>query len=66
HGAVELPNGRYLGGGNVGEPFTFGCVMSLDENAKALYDWAELGTIVEVLSSEYPPQSALAQQAFPL
>lgn len=65
HGAVELPNGGYLGGGNVGEPYTFGCVMSLDSNAKLLYDWAEDGTIVEILSHEFPPQSALAQQAFP-
>jgi lipoprotein-anchoring transpeptidase ErfK/SrfK len=66
HGAVELPNGGYLGGGNVGEPYTFGCVMSLDSNAKLLYDWAEDGTIVEIISSEFPPQSALAQQAFPV
>lgn len=65
HGAVELPNGGYLGGGNVGEPYTFGCVMSLDANAKLLYDWAEKGTIVEIVSREFPPQSALAQQAFP-
>ncbi len=66
HGAVELPNGQYLGGGNVGQPFTFGCVMSLDENAKLLYDWADEGTIVEIISSEFPPQSALAKQAFPV
>jgi hypothetical protein len=26
HGAVLLPNGTYLGGGNVGAPFTYGCV----------------------------------------
>jgi lipoprotein-anchoring transpeptidase ErfK/SrfK len=64
HGAVELPNGQYLGGGNVGQPFTYGCVMSLDENAKMLYDWAEVGTIVEILSREFPPQSHLARQAF--
>lgn len=66
HGAVELPNGQYLGGGNVGQPFTFGCVMSLDENAKLLYDWADEGTIVEILSDEFPPQSDLARQAFPV
>ncbi len=66
HGAVELPNGAYLGGGNVGQPYTFGCIMSLDENAKLLYEWAEVGTPVEVISSEYPAQSALAKQAFPV
>lgn len=66
HGAVELPNGSYLGGGNVGEPYTFGCVMSLDSNAKLLYDWAEDGTIVEIISREFAPQSSLAREAFPV
>jgi lipoprotein-anchoring transpeptidase ErfK/SrfK len=64
HGAVELPNGSYLGGGNVGQPYTFGCVMSLDANAKLLYEWAEIGTPVEIISREFPPQSALAKRAF--
>ena len=64
HGAVELPNGGYLGGGNVGAPYTYGCVMSLDENAQILYEWAEVGTLVEIISSEYPPQSDLARRAF--
>jgi lipoprotein-anchoring transpeptidase ErfK/SrfK len=62
HGAVELPDGRYLGGGNVGHPYTYGCVMSLDSNAKELYDWADEGTLVEIISNEYPPQSDLARQ----
>ena len=48
HGAVELPNGNYLGGGNVGRPYTFGCIMSTEDNAIALYDWAEAGVIVEI------------------
>ena len=65
HGAVELPNGQYLGGGNVGAPYTFGCVMSLDSNAEALFRWAEVGTPVEIISSEYPPQSELARRAYP-
>jgi hypothetical protein len=65
HGAVLLPNGTYLGGGNVGQPFTFGCVMSLDSNAKLLYDWADIGTPVEIVSREYPPQSELGRRAFP-
>jgi hypothetical protein len=64
HGAVLLPNGAYLGGGNVGSPFTFGCVMSQDDQARLLYDWAEEGTIVEIISSDYPPQSELARRAF--
>lgn len=66
HGAVELPNGGYLGGGNVGAPYTFGCVMSLDANAQQLYEWADVGTPVEIISREYPPQSELARRAFPV
>ncbi len=64
HGAVLLPNGNYLGGGNVGSPFTFGCVMSQDDNARLLYEWADAGTIVEIISNDYPPQSDLARQSF--
>lgn len=48
HGAVELPNGQYLGGGNVGQPYTFGCIMSMEENALTLYNWAEEGVVVEI------------------
>ncbi len=61
HGAVVLPNGTYLGGGNVGRPYTYGCVMSEDSNAERLYYWADPGAIVEIISSEYDPQSVLAQ-----
>ena len=63
HGAVLLPNGNYLGGGNVGAPYTFGCVMSSDENARMLYEWADVGTIVEIISWEFPPQSDLGRLA---
>jgi LysM repeat protein len=63
HGAVLLPNGAYLGGGNVGAPYTFGCVMSENSNAEKLYQWADIGTIVEIVSSEYQPQSDLARLA---
>lgn len=61
HGAVLLPNGAYLGGGNVGSPYTFGCVMSRDDQGKLLYDWAANGTMVEIISSEFAPQSELGQ-----
>jgi len=64
HGAVELPDGTYLGGGGVDYPSTFGCIMSLDDLAKELYDWAEVGTMVEILSSEYPPQSELGRKVW--
>lgn len=62
HGWVELPNGGLLGDGNVGSPATFGCVMSEQEPAKWLYDWAADGTVVEIISGDYPPRSALAEQ----
>ncbi|MBC8098341.1 MAG: L,D-transpeptidase family protein, partial [Armatimonadetes bacterium] len=61
HGAVELPDGTYLGGGNVGEPYTFGCVMSENNNAALLYEWADLGTMVEIVSNEFEPRSDLAR-----
>ena len=63
HGAVQLPNGGYLGGGGVYEPTTYGCVMSLDENAQLLYRWAEKGTIVEILSRDFEPESELGRLA---
>ena len=66
HGAVLLPNGNYLGGNNVGVPYTLGCVMSRDDQARQLYDWADHGTVVEIISSDYPPQSELARRAFNL
>lgn len=63
HGAVLLPNGGYLGGGGVSNPSTFGCVMSLDANAQRLYEWAEIGTMVEILSEDFAPESELGQIA---
>lgn len=66
HGAVELPDGTYLGGNTVGQPFTFGCVMSLDSNAEILFTWADVGTVVEIISKEYAPQSDLAKRPFPV
>jgi lipoprotein-anchoring transpeptidase ErfK/SrfK len=63
HGAVLLPNGAYLGGGNVGTPYTLGCIMSQNDNAQKLYEWADDGTIVEIVSSEFQPQSDLGRTA---
>ncbi len=62
HGAVLLPNGNLLGGGSVGSEYTFGCVMAENNNAKMLYDWADEGTVVEIISNEYAPQSDLGQR----
>jgi hypothetical protein len=38
--------------------------MSRDDEAKQLYDWAQTGTVVEIVSSEFAPQSPLARAAF--
>ncbi|MFW5709229.1 MAG: L,D-transpeptidase family protein, partial [Chloroflexota bacterium] len=61
HGSVLLPNGNMLGDGVIGQPITFGCVMSPDEQARALYDWADIGTIVEIVSDEFAPVSDLGR-----
>lgn len=61
HGAVLLPGGTYLGGGNVGRPYTYGCIMSQNDNAEQLFRWAEVGTMVEIISREYPPRSDLGR-----
>ena len=63
HGAVKLPNGNLLGGGYTYEPTTFGCIMSLNSRAKELYDWAETGTVVEIVSDEFAPESDLGRFA---
>jgi len=63
HGAVLLPNGAYLGGGNVGSPYTFGCIMSRDDQAQELYHWATEGTVVEIISNEFQPQSEIGRLA---
>lgn len=63
HGAVLLPNGAYLGGNNVGSRFTYGCIMSRDDEARLLYEWADDGTIVEIVGSGFTPRSELARRS---
>ena len=63
HGAVELPNGNLLGGGSVGSPYTFGCIMARDSEAQSLFEWADVGTVVEIISDEFAPQSDIARQS---
>lgn len=63
HGAVLLPNGGYLDGGSNQVRSTFGCVMSDNDSALQLFEWSDVGTMVEVLSDEFAPESDLAQQA---
>lgn len=63
HGAVRLPNGAYLNGGSAQVASTFGCVMSDDTQAQLLFDWAETGIVVELITSDFPPESALGEHA---
>jgi len=63
HGAVLLPNGAFLGGGGVRGRTTFGCVMSENSEAEQLFAWADVGTIVEIVSSEFQPESNIGLQA---
>lgn len=63
HGRVVLPGGTLLGNGNVGTQYTYGCIMSIDSDAEQLYRWADEGTMVEIVSREYPPRSDLARMA---
>jgi hypothetical protein len=63
HGVVHLPSGGLLGDGSIGAQNTYGCVMSGSENSQFLYQWADEGVVVEILSSEFQPQSDLARQA---
>lgn len=63
HGAVLLPNGAYLDGGSAQVRSTYGCVMSDNAQAEALYNWAEVGTVVEMVSSEFAPRSSIGHNA---
>ena len=63
HGAVLLPNGGYLGGGESQARTTYGCVMSENSLAEELYAWADVGTTVEIFSYEFPPKSDLGKYA---
>ncbi len=63
HGAVLLPNGAYLDDGQIGNASTFGCVMGRNEESRRLFEWADKGTMVEIISSEFPPQSDIGRHA---
>ena len=48
HALPILPNGQTLWAGYLGKPVSFGCIILGTEEAKLLYDWAEIGTPVEI------------------
>jgi tetratricopeptide (TPR) repeat protein len=46
HALPILSNGTILWRGYLGQGCSFGCIVLDTEDAKAVYDWAELGTVV--------------------
>jgi lipoprotein-anchoring transpeptidase ErfK/SrfK len=48
HALPILPNGATLWEGFLGRPVSYGCVVLGTYEAQVLYDWAELGTPVEI------------------
>jgi lipoprotein-anchoring transpeptidase ErfK/SrfK len=48
HSLPVLPNGQRLWGDSIGTPVTYGCVVLGEEDALELYNWAEIGTTVQI------------------
>ena len=48
HALPILPSGATLWAGYLGRPVSYGCVVLGSYEAQVLYDWAELGTPVEI------------------
>lgn len=51
HELPEWPNGYKEGENHLGTPVSHGCVRLGVGSAKTVYDWAEVGTTVEVIQS---------------
>ena len=48
HALPILPNGATLWAGFLGRPISYGCVVLGTYDAQVLYDWAEIGTPVDI------------------
>jgi LysM repeat protein len=48
HALPLMPNGTTLWAGYLGHPVSYGCIVLDTDDAKALYDWAEMGTPVVI------------------
>jgi lipoprotein-anchoring transpeptidase ErfK/SrfK len=48
HALPILPNGATLWEGYLGRPVSYGCIVLSTYESKLLYDWAEMGTPVEI------------------
>jgi lipoprotein-anchoring transpeptidase ErfK/SrfK len=49
HALPILSNGNRLWSGYLGRPISYGCVVLGVDESQLLYDWAEVGTVVEIL-----------------
>lgn len=49
HALPILPNGATLWAGYLGTPISYGCVVLDTYDAQVLYDWADIGTPVEIM-----------------
>ncbi len=48
HALPIMADGRILWDGYLGQPVSYGCVILSTENAATLYNWAEVGTPVDI------------------
>ena len=48
HGLPTLSSGRTLWAGYLGSPVSYGCIVLSLEDAATIYEWADLGTLVEI------------------
>jgi lipoprotein-anchoring transpeptidase ErfK/SrfK len=48
HGFPKRGGTQLLWTANLGTPVTYGCILVSTDNAKALYDWAQEGVVVEI------------------
>jgi lipoprotein-anchoring transpeptidase ErfK/SrfK len=48
HSLPLLPNGQRLWGDAIGTPVTYGCIVLGIQDSRTLYNWAEIGTTVQI------------------
>jgi len=48
HGFPTRGGGQLLWENDLGRPVTYGCILVSSTNAQLLYDWAELGVVVDI------------------
>ncbi len=48
HSLPLLPDGELLWGDEIGTPITYGCVVLDVQDSRALYNWADVGTTVQI------------------